>query len=243
MTTKLVVGLDGHGSGERALAYAERLAKLIGDCELMIVYVVEWSPYSFQTAEENAQRHKRREEEISTATQRIIDPAVARVQAAGLKATGKVRHGDVASILMAFAEETNAEQIIVSRSSEGGFAKRIFGSATSNLVMHASVPPVGHPRHVDGADVTGQRQQPSLKQGRCGEPLGRDQPVRWGDALVRVDGDYPLVAVLGVGAVCAPSDAALFQHLAFTPLDAALCHPNHMHVLKWHPPLRAQIYD
>ena len=119
MTTKLVVGLDGHGSGERALAYAERLVKLIGDCELMIVYVVEWSPYSFQTAEENAQRHKRREEEISTATQRIIDPAVARVQAAGLKATGKVRHGDVASILMAFAEETNAEQIIVSRSSEG----------------------------------------------------------------------------------------------------------------------------
>ncbi len=52
MTTKLVVGLDGHESGERALAYAERLAKIIGDCELMIVYVVEWSPYSFQTAEE-----------------------------------------------------------------------------------------------------------------------------------------------------------------------------------------------
>ncbi|MEM5494883.1 universal stress protein [Hoeflea sp. AS16] len=140
MTTKLVVGLDGHGSGERALAYAERLAKLIGDCELMIVYVVEWSPYSFQTAEENAQRHKRREEEISTATQRIVDPAVAKIKAAGLKATGKVRHGDVASILMAVAEEEKAEQIIVSRSSEGGFAKRFFGSATSNLVMHASVP-------------------------------------------------------------------------------------------------------
>ncbi|WP_340160226.1 universal stress protein [uncultured Hoeflea sp.] len=140
MTTKLVVGLDGHGSGERALAYAERLAKLIGDCELMIVYVVEWSPYSFQTAEENAQRHKRREEEISTATQRVIDPAVAKVKSAGITATGKVRHGDVASILIAVAEEEKAEQIIVARSSEGGFAKRIFGSATSNLVMHASVP-------------------------------------------------------------------------------------------------------
>lgn len=140
MTTRLVVGLDGHGSGERALAYAERLAKLIGDCELMIVYVVEWSPYSFQTAEENAQRHKRREEEISTATQRVIDPAVAKVKSSGITARGKVRHGDVASILIAVAEEEKAEQIIVSRSSEGGFAKRFFGSATSNLVMHASVP-------------------------------------------------------------------------------------------------------
>jgi len=140
MTTKLVVGLDGHGSGERAVAYAERLAKLIGDCELILVYVVEWSPYSFQTAEENAQRHKRREEEISTATQRVVDPAVAKLQAAGIKATGKVRHGDVASIMMAISEEESDAQIIVGRSSEGGFAKRIFGGATSNLVMHASVP-------------------------------------------------------------------------------------------------------
>lgn len=140
MTTKLVVGLDGHGSGERAVAYAKRLAELIGECELMLVYVVEWSPYSFQTAEENAQRHKRREEEISTATERVVDPAVAKLKAAGITATGKVQHGDVASILMAVAEDVKAEQIIVGRSSEGGFAKRLFGSATSNLVMHASVP-------------------------------------------------------------------------------------------------------
>lgn len=140
MTTKLVIGLDGHGSGERAVTYAKRLAELIGDCELLVVYVVEWSPYSFQTAEENEQRHKRREEEISTAMQRVVDPSVARLQAAGITATGKVRHGDVASILIAVAEEEGAEQIIVSRSSEGGFAKRLFGSATSNLVMHASVP-------------------------------------------------------------------------------------------------------
>jgi nucleotide-binding universal stress UspA family protein len=41
---------------------------------------------------------------------------------------------------MSVADEEKAEQIIVSRSSEGGFAKRIFGSAASNLVMHASVP-------------------------------------------------------------------------------------------------------
>ena len=62
MTTTLLVGLDGHSSGERALAYGEDLAKLIGNCTLLVVYVIEWSPYSFQTAEENAQRHKRREE-------------------------------------------------------------------------------------------------------------------------------------------------------------------------------------
>lgn len=140
MTTKLVVGLDGHGSGDRALAYGKRMADLIGDCELLIVYVIEWSPYSFQTAEENAIRHKRREEEVSTATERVVAPAVKNLESAGIKARGMVRHGDVAGILSAVSVEENAQQIIVSRSSEGGFAKRLFGSSTANLVMSASVP-------------------------------------------------------------------------------------------------------
>lgn len=140
MTTKLVIGLDGHGSTDRALAYAKRMANLISDCELLIVYVIEWSPYSFQTMEENAERHKRREDEISTATERVIDPAVANLSESGIKVRGMVRHGDVAAILNAVSLEENADQIIVNRSSEGGFAKRLFGSSTANLVMSASVP-------------------------------------------------------------------------------------------------------
>lgn len=140
MSAKLVIGLDGEGSGERAADYGKRIAKLIGECELVVVYVIEWSPYSFQTAEENAQRHKRREEEISTATERVVDPAVAALKQAGFEARGVVRHGDVADTLNAVAVEEKAEQIVVCRSSEGGIAKRIFGSATVNLVMNASVP-------------------------------------------------------------------------------------------------------
>lgn len=140
MATKLVVGLDGHGSGDRALAYATQLAKLIGECELLVVYIIEWSPYSFQTAEENAQRHKRREEEIDTAISRIVDPAVVELTKAGMTARGIVRHGDVAKTLNAISIEETANQIVISRSSEGGFAQRIFGSSTANLVMSASVP-------------------------------------------------------------------------------------------------------
>ena len=140
MTTKLLVGLDGHSSGDRALAHATQLAKLITDCELVVAYVIEWSPFSFQTAEENAQRHKRREEEISQARDRVVTPAVQGLTDAGLTATGMVRHGDVADTLARIARESGAAQIIVARSSEGGMTKRIFGSSTANLVMDASVP-------------------------------------------------------------------------------------------------------
>ncbi len=140
MTTKLLIGLDGHSSGEKALAYGKRMASLIGDCELVVVYVIEWSPYSFQTAEENAERHKRREEEIALATSRVVDPAVASLKKAGIKARGIVRHGKVADTLDAVAVEEKVNQIVVCRSSDGSLASRIFGSATATLVMNASVP-------------------------------------------------------------------------------------------------------
>lgn len=140
MTVKLVIGMDGEGSGGRALAHAKKMAERMETCELLVVYVIEWSPFTFQTAEENAMRHKRREEELEIATSRVVDPAVKELTDAGFTARGIVRHGDVAETLNAITVENDAEQIIVGRSSEGGFTKRIFGTSTANLVMHADVP-------------------------------------------------------------------------------------------------------
>ena len=137
---KLVIGLDGHGSGDHALAFAKDLASKTTDCELIVVYVIEWSPFSFQTAEENAERHKRREEEIAIAMERVVNPAVASLKEAGLSARAIVRHGDVADTIDDIAQKEGASQIIVARSSAGGLTSRLFGSSTANLVMHASVP-------------------------------------------------------------------------------------------------------
>ena len=139
MSGKFVVGYDGSVSSRRALEFAVDRARAQGGT-IVLAHVLEWSPYSFQTAEENALRHKRREEEIATAMERIVTPAVTRLTEAGLSASGMVRHGNVADTLNAIAVEEGATQIVVARSTEGGFTKRIFGSATANLVMEASVP-------------------------------------------------------------------------------------------------------
>ena len=139
MALKLIVGLDGTASGERALAHARRLARLVPDSELLLVYVIEWSPYTFHTPEENAERHKRRGEEIEAATSRIVEPAVAAVED-DFAVRGLVRHGKVAEVLNNIALEENADQIVVARATAEGLAARMFGTSTANLVMTASVP-------------------------------------------------------------------------------------------------------
>lgn len=140
MSSKIVVGLDGHGPNNRAVRYASHLARLIGDCEVILVYVIEWSPFTFQTPEENEQRHKRREEEIALANERVIAPAVDALAQEGMTARGIVRHGDVAERLEAIAVEEGADQIVVARTSDKSLSSRIFGSSTANLVMHSKLP-------------------------------------------------------------------------------------------------------
>ncbi len=135
----IVVGLDGSEAGARALAFAESQAKQIGDCAIAVCYVIEWSPFTFQTKEENEQRHRRREEELQRAHEVVLDPAVANMKASGVEVEGIVRHGDAADILEDIAKKRGAIQIVVGRVGERGL-KRLFGGVTGRLVAGSSVP-------------------------------------------------------------------------------------------------------
>ncbi|SFD50847.1 Nucleotide-binding universal stress protein, UspA family [Sulfitobacter brevis] len=136
----IVVGLDGSEAGARALEFAKTQARQIGDCAIVICYVIEWSPFSFQTPEENEQRHKRREEELALARERVLDPAVKETQGSGAEVEGVVKHGDAADILNSVAKKRGAMQIVVGRVGARGLKDRLFGGVTGRLVAVSSVP-------------------------------------------------------------------------------------------------------
>lgn len=138
--TTLIVGLDGSDAGKRVLDFAKTRAKLIGNCQIVLVYVIEWSPFSFQTAEENEKRHVRREEELVLARERILTPALEAAESEGLTVEGIVLHGDVADILESLAKKHDASQIIVGRVGQRGLKERLFGGVTGRLVAASSVP-------------------------------------------------------------------------------------------------------
>jgi nucleotide-binding universal stress UspA family protein len=138
--TTFIVGLDGSEAGARALAFAKDRAKAVGDCRIIICYVIEWSPFAFQTAEENRERHKRREAEIAMARERVLDPALTMTRAEGFEIDGIVRHGDAAEILDQIARQEDAKQIIVGRVGARGLKARLFGGVAGRLAATAAVP-------------------------------------------------------------------------------------------------------
>lgn len=139
MSEKYLVGVDDSDCSRRALDFAATRAKAAGT-QLLVVYVIEWSPYTFHTPEENAERHKQREQEISSARQTVLDPALERLRASGLDVEGIVRHGNVGDVLSRLAREQGAEQIFVGRIGESNLKSVLFGSVTSKLVQISTVP-------------------------------------------------------------------------------------------------------
>jgi nucleotide-binding universal stress UspA family protein len=139
MTQVLLLGIDCSECSDRAIDHAAKWAKA-SNIRLYVVHVIEWSPFSFNTAQENAERHKRYEDELERARSQIIDPIIERLHNEGVDAEGVVRHGHLAETLNTLAGELGATNIIIGRTGDSAFKSKLFGSAASTLVQISDQP-------------------------------------------------------------------------------------------------------
>ncbi|WP_299955856.1 universal stress protein [uncultured Modestobacter sp.] len=140
MSASIIVGLDGSEASGRAADAAAEAARRHG-MRLVLACVVPWSPYSFTTAEENERRSIEKEREARSAQERVLDPAITRLTAAGdLEVEGVVRHGHPAETLVALAREHRAVWIIVGRVGQSRVRTLLFGSTPSSLIQLSPVP-------------------------------------------------------------------------------------------------------
>lgn len=135
-----IVAYEGDDDSGAVLAYAMERALKAG-ASLLIMHVLEWSPYKFLTPTELEERHSRRKQEMARAQSAIIDPALEKARAAGVPAEGRMTYGNVVELLCKAARDKGAAQIFVGRSG-GGFGNRVFGSVTIGLAETSPVPVV-----------------------------------------------------------------------------------------------------
>ena len=139
MTNTFLVAVDGSKGSSQAADFASEQA-LTGKAKIVLAYVIEWSPYSFHTPDELAERHKRREEEIERAQSTVLDPTAAALKDKGCDVEMIVRHGHPADTLVEIASETGAAQIFVGRKGESRVSALLFGSVAGTLVQTSPVP-------------------------------------------------------------------------------------------------------
>ncbi len=139
MSNNILVALDGSECGQRALDAAVNHAKLTNS-NLILTYVIDWSPYTFNTPEENEERHKRRESEIQRANDKVLNPQAEALKDSGLDIKTVVRHGKIAETLVDLTKEHDISQIYIGKIGESRLHSMIFGSVTAALVQASKVP-------------------------------------------------------------------------------------------------------
>lgn len=139
MVEVVVVGVDGSEAGTRAVRFA---AAHVGEAgaQVVVAYVVPWSQFTVQTAEDNERRHRTKQEETAAAHDKIVDPLVAELAAEGIAVEGVVRHGHPAETLCSIAEQRGARHLVVGRRGQSKVKTLLFGSTPGNLIQMSSVP-------------------------------------------------------------------------------------------------------
>jgi nucleotide-binding universal stress UspA family protein len=139
MTTKFVVGYDGSEASDTAVRFALAQAKQCS-ATLVVVHVLEWSPYSFLTPTELEERHKRRNEELKRAEEALIAPLLSKLKADHGAIESVIRYGNIVDTLLSVVKDTQAAQVFIGRTGHSGIADRVFGSVAGSLAQHSSVP-------------------------------------------------------------------------------------------------------
>lgn len=134
-----IVAVDDDDCSRRAIAFAAERAKLAG-ATIKLLHVLEWSPYSFLTQEELAERHGRRKQEMARAEEKILQTMASGLKAQGLTVEIEARYGHVAETICDVASEDDALQIFVGRTGTSQLTNRIFGSTVGALVQASPVP-------------------------------------------------------------------------------------------------------
>lgn len=136
---QIVVGVDTSDTSRRAVEFAAARAREY-DAGLIVVHVIPWSPFSFNTPTENEERHQRKEAETAAAREQVTDPVVAALADVDVPVEVVIRHGHPGETLGEIAEEHKAVHIVVGRTGDSAMRERFFGSTASRLVHSAPVP-------------------------------------------------------------------------------------------------------
>ena len=139
MSKVLLVGVDNSDCSNRALDYAAKAAEN-SKLQLIIVHVIEWSPFTFNTPKENEVRHQRREDELDRAHAEVVDPVVSELRSQGVFARGVIRHGHPAETINAVAKEFGATNIIIGKTGASRLKTQLFGSVANTLVQISDLP-------------------------------------------------------------------------------------------------------
>ncbi|HVV75950.1 MAG TPA: universal stress protein [Mycobacteriales bacterium] len=137
MYHRIVVGTDGSATADRAVDAAGGIARLTGGSVHIVTAYRPAARASAVVAGEALTPTWFGEEERLAAEQ-MVEQAAVRLKERGVPASPVARLGDPADVLLAAAEEFDADLLVVGNRGTTGVRRYLLGSVADRVVHHAS---------------------------------------------------------------------------------------------------------
>lgn len=137
----IVVGIDGSDASNKALEHAMEMATQY-QATLIMVHVIDWSPFQFSTLEDNEHKSSQRRQTLQQDREHLMQPLSERMDSAGIAHETLIEFGHPAEVISDMAVQRDALAIVVGRSGQSRLKRVIFGGVASALVHEAKCPVV-----------------------------------------------------------------------------------------------------
>lgn len=135
----VILGFDGSAASRKALSFAAQFAHRF-NAPVVVIHVIDWSPFEIQTLEENEQRPVRRRELIQADREQLFPPVLSALADAGVEAEATVKFGHPAEVLSAEAKARDALALVVGKTGLSKVKNLLFGSTASNAALLSERP-------------------------------------------------------------------------------------------------------
>lgn len=132
MFRTILVPTDGSDAANEALEHALAMAEAFGASVRVLAVVDPGSnPWRFGVEEVDA---------LNRAAERLVDDLVDAYDDRAVVVRGTVRRGRPYRAILEYADETDADVIVMGRTGDGGLSGVLLGSTTDRVLRNASVP-------------------------------------------------------------------------------------------------------
>jgi nucleotide-binding universal stress UspA family protein len=134
MFTKMLLATDGSPSAAEGARYAGQLAQLTG-AQVVVLYAYPRVPAFLGEPDFSRLVHENLAE-----AERIVAPVVDELVARGVDASGEILEGPPAEAILAVAENSRCDLIVMGTRGYGQLTGMLLGSISHKVLAHATAP-------------------------------------------------------------------------------------------------------